>query len=94
MSLPRTARAAAGDYCFYVINHGNNRAVAFSNGRLDEPMAALLGLDASLRPIGRPQALEEMQNVPIFTIGGLNLQNSALLGYALGRFSLWLSISL
>jgi len=28
-------------------------------------MAALLGLDANLRPIGRPQTLEEMQNVPI-----------------------------
>jgi hypothetical protein len=65
MSLPRTARAAVGDYCYYVINPGNNRAVAFGIGRLDEPMAALLGLDASLRPIGRPQTLEEMQNVPI-----------------------------
>jgi hypothetical protein len=79
MSLPRTARAAVGDYCYYVINHGNNRAVAFSIGRLDEPMAALLDLDASLRPIGRPQALEEMQNVPVFTLGVLKLLNSVLL---------------
>jgi hypothetical protein len=63
--MPRTARAAVGDYCYYVINHGNNRAVVFWIGRLDEPMAALLGLDANLQPIGRPQTLEEMQNVPI-----------------------------
>ena len=65
MSLPRTARAAVGDYCYYVINPGNTRAVAFWIGRLDKPMAALLGLDASLRPIGRPQTLVKMQNVPI-----------------------------
>jgi hypothetical protein len=63
--MPRTARAAVGDYCYYVINHGNNRAVVFWIVRLDEPMAALLGLDANLQPIGRPQTLEEMQNVPI-----------------------------
>ena len=60
MSLPRTARAAVGDYCYHVINRGNGRAVVFLIGRLDEPMAALLGLDASLRPIGRPQTLVEM----------------------------------
>ena len=38
--MPRTARAAVGDYCYYVINPGNARAVAFWIGRLDEPMAA------------------------------------------------------
>lgn len=65
MSLPCTARAAVEDYCYRVINHGNNRAVVFWIGRLDEPMAALLGLNANLRPISRPQTLEEMQDVPI-----------------------------
>jgi hypothetical protein len=58
--MPRTARAAVGDYCDYVINHGNKRAVVFWIGKLDEPMAVLLGHDASLRPIGRPQSLVEM----------------------------------
>jgi hypothetical protein len=80
MSVPRTARAAVGDYCYYVIDHGNNRALAFSIGRLDDPMTALLGLDASPRPIGRPQAPEEMQHVPIITLGVLTLLNSVLLG--------------
>jgi hypothetical protein len=60
MSLPRMARAAVGDYCCHAINRGNSRAVVFWIGRLDEPMAALLGLDASLRPIGRPQKLVDM----------------------------------
>ena len=58
--MPRTARAAVGNYCNHVINRGNGRAVVFWIGRLDERMAALLGLDASLRPIGRTQNLVEM----------------------------------
>ena len=65
MSFPHTARAAVGDYCYHVINRDNSRAVVFWIGRLDERMAARLGLDASLRPTGRPQTLQEMQNVPI-----------------------------
>jgi hypothetical protein len=27
--MPRTARAAVGDYCYHVINHGNGRAEVF-----------------------------------------------------------------
>jgi len=57
--MPRTARAAVRDYCYRVIDRGNGRAVIFRIGRLDERMAALLDLDASLRPIGRPQKLVE-----------------------------------
>lgn len=33
-------------------------------------MAALLGLNANLRPIGRPQTLEEMQTFPIRSTQG------------------------
>jgi hypothetical protein len=84
-------------------------------------MAAVLGLDASLRPIGRPQALQDMQNGPILSPWSSQVASSVLLGslfdesgeplhaslqhagngawchlshYALGRCSLWLSISL
>ena len=57
--MPCTARAAVGDYCSRVIDRGNGRAVIFWIGSLDERMTALLGLDASLRPIGRPQKLVE-----------------------------------
>jgi hypothetical protein len=57
--MPRTARAAVADYCYHVINRGNGRAVDFWIGKLDERMAALLDLDARLRPIGRQQKLVE-----------------------------------
>jgi hypothetical protein len=67
MSLPRTARAAVRDYCCHVIDRGNGRPEVIWIGRLDEQIAALLGPDTSLRPIGRPQTLEEMQNVPILS---------------------------
>ena len=60
MSLPRTARAAVWYYGRRVISRGNGRAVVFRIGRLDERMAALLGFDASLWPIGRPQKLVEI----------------------------------
>jgi hypothetical protein len=60
MSLPRTARAAVRDYCYHVIDRGNDRYCGLLIGRLDERIAALLGLDASLRPIGRLQTLVEM----------------------------------
>lgn len=70
MSLPRTARAAVRNYSYHVIDRGNGRAVVYWIGRLDERVAALLGLDASLRPISRPQTLEEMQNVPIHSPQG------------------------
>lgn len=60
MGLPRTARPAVRDYCYHGINRGNNRAVAIWIRRLDARMAALLGLDASLPLIGRPQKLVEM----------------------------------
>ncbi len=53
------ARVAVWNYCCRVINRGDGRAVVFRIGRLDERMAALLGLDASFRPIGRPQKLVE-----------------------------------
>jgi len=55
--MPRTARAALEDYYYRVIDRGNGRAVVFLIERLDERIAALLGLNASLRPIGRPQTL-------------------------------------
>jgi hypothetical protein len=58
--MSRTARAAVGDYCDCVIDRGKGRAMVFRIGILDERMAALLGFDASLRPIGRPQKLVEM----------------------------------
>ena len=58
--MSRTARAAVGDYCCRVINRGNGRAVVFRVGRLVARMAAALGLNASLRPISRPQKLVEM----------------------------------
>jgi REP element-mobilizing transposase RayT len=58
--MPRTARASVWDYCYHVIDCGNGRAVVFRIGSRDERMAALLDLDASLRPIGRPQKLVEI----------------------------------
>ncbi len=58
--MPRTARAAGGDYCYRVIDRGNGRAVVFRIGGLDERIAALLGLNASLLSIGRPQKLVKM----------------------------------
>jgi len=58
--MPRTARVAVRVHCYRLIEHGNGRAVVFRVGRLDARMAALLGLEASLRPIGRPQKLVEM----------------------------------
>ena len=52
--------AAVGEYFYRVIDRGNGRAVVFLIERLDERIAALVGLDVSLRPIGRPQTLVEM----------------------------------
>lgn len=57
--MPRTARVAVGDHCYRLINRAIYRAVGFWIGRLDERMAALVGLDAKLRPIGRPPTLME-----------------------------------
>lgn len=62
--MPRTALGAVRDYYYHFINRAINRAVVFWIGRLDEQMAAFVNLDAILRPIGRPQTLEEMQNAP------------------------------
>jgi hypothetical protein len=42
-------------------------------------MAALLGLDASLRPIGRPQKLVEMENAPVL----LSVQTTELVDSSL-----------
>jgi REP element-mobilizing transposase RayT len=53
--MPRTARAVVGGYFYHVINRGNGRAEVFVTRT-----AALLGLDASHRPIGRPEKLVEM----------------------------------
>jgi hypothetical protein len=60
MSLPRTARAALKDYYYCVIDRGNGHTVVFLIERLDERITTLVGLDANLRPIGRPQTLVEM----------------------------------
>lgn len=58
--MPCTARVAGWDYGCRVIDCADGRAMVFWIGRLDERMTALLGLDASLWPIDRPQELVEM----------------------------------
>jgi len=41
--MPRTARAAGGDYCYHVINRGNGRAEVFHAEGDDQAFVNLLG---------------------------------------------------
>lgn len=50
----------------------------FLIGSLDERMVALLGLDASLRPIRHPQKLVGMENAPILSLRILAVKPFAL----------------
>lgn len=55
--MPRTAQSIVGGYCHHVIKRQSGSAIRI--GSWMTRTVSLLGLDASHRPIGCPQNLEE-----------------------------------